>query len=208
MSISLQKGQGISLTKESPSVMKFYIACGWQEDAGVDIDVSAFACRIEQDGNPYLLNGPSPYSNLCFFNNVSIPGGGIVHSGDNRSGANRPEVRGTPAEKDDEAITVDISALDPSVDEIAIFLTIHDAAARRQSFDKVHDSFVRICENSETGREIAVYKPSEDFGSYTAIQIGALMKRNGVWEFEAVGQGYVAPFEKIVEQFVKNAATA
>lgn len=204
MGISLQKGQGISLQKEAPSVSRFYIACGWQEDAGVDVDVSAFACKIDETGNPYLLNGPDPYSNLCFFNNTAIPGNGVIHSGDNRTGANRPEMRGTPAEKDDEAITVDINALDPSCDEVAIFLTIHDAAARRQSFSKVHDSFVRICENNESGREIAAYKPSEDFGAYTAIQIGALIKRQSGWEFEAVGQGYVAPFEQIVGQFVKN----
>lgn len=202
MSISLTKGSAISLTKEAPSVSKFYIACGWGEQQGVDIDVSAFACKIAPDGNPYLFAGPDPYSNLCFFNNVKIPNGGIVHSGDNLCGKNNPQLRGTPAEFDDESIIVDINSLDPAIDEIAIILTIHDAAAKRQSFGTVRDCFIRITENDASGREIASYKPTEDFRDYTAVMIGSLMKRNGSWEFEAVGQGYVASFEQVVGQFV------
>jgi tellurium resistance protein TerD len=201
--ISLQKSQAISLTKESPSVSKFYIACGWGEQQGVDIDVSAFACRIESDGSPYLFAGPDPYSYLCFYNNTVIPGRGIVHSGDNRCGKNNPAARGTPAEFDDEAITVDINALPPEVDEIAVILTIDQAAAKRQSFGTVRECFIRIAENGPDGREIASYKPTEDFRDYTAVMIGSLMKRNGGWEFEAVGQGYVASFEQVVGQFVK-----
>ena len=202
MGISLTKGQGISLSKESGAT-RFYIACGWHEENGVDVDVSAFGCKVDADGSPYLLPGPDQYSNLCFFNNERTPDGAIVHSGDNRTGANNPSMRGTAAEHDDEAITVDIGALDPAIDEVAIILTIHDAATRRQSFNKVKDSFVRICENDENGREIAAYKPTEDFGDFTAIQIGSLMKRTSGWEFEAVGQGYVATFEQVVGQFVK-----
>lgn len=203
MSISLVKNQSISLTKESPSVSRFYIACGWAEQAGVDIDVSAFACRIESDGSPYLFAGPDPYSYLCFFNNTSIPQGGVTHTGDNRTGRNCATRSGQPDEHDDEAIVVDVSKLPPEVDEVAIVLTIDDARAKRLSFGTVRDCFVRIAENDASGREIASYKPTEDFRDHTAVVIGSLMKRASGWEFEAVGQGYVADFTQIVAQFVK-----
>ena len=205
MTISLQKKQSISLSKEAPSVSKFYIACGWQEQAGIDVDVSAFCCKTGQDGNPYLFAGPDPYSFLCFFNNTNIPGNGVVHSGDNLSGKNRPELRGTTAADDDESIIVDISALPAEVDEIAIVLTINEATAKRLSFGQVKDCFVRIAENDMTGRVLASYKPTEDFSAFTSIQIGSLMRRASGWEFEAVGQGYVADFEQIVGQFVDGA---
>ncbi len=199
--ISLEKGQAISLEKAAPSVSKFYVALGWQEQSGMDLDVSAFVCKNDANGNPVLFPGSDPLSNLVFFNNVKSPDGAVQHSGDNLSGADNVAARGTPAEKDDESITIDFDRLNPEVDEIAIILTIHQAAERGLSFSKVRDSFIRIAEGDASGREVASFKPTEDYSDKTAVQLGSFMKKGGHWQFEAVGQGFVASLNSIVAQF-------
>jgi tellurium resistance protein TerD len=214
--ISLEKGQGISLEKEAPGVSKFYIALGWDEvtTEKVDPDVSAFCCKTDASGNPMLYpnnaataQGDINYGNLVFYNNSSSADGAVTHQGDNLTGKNRPEYRGTPAENDDEAIVVDTARLDPNIDEIGIVITIDKVRERGQTFERVPNSFIRICENDAAGREIATFKLNERFKSFTAVQFGSLIKQGSGWEFQAVGEGYGdrnAPvtFTDVVGQYV------
>ncbi len=213
--ISLQKGQGISLTKEAPSVRKFYIALGWLEERNVDPDVSAFLCKTDASGNPILFPNSAgsvqsevDYGNLVFFNNTRSADQAVIHVyGDNRTGKNAADRAGTPAEHDDEAISVDLDRLDPNVDEISFVVTIDGAKAKGQTFRNVRESFIRICENDAYGTEIARYKLDESFSPFTAVQFGSLVKTGNEWKFEAVGQGYgssqnVVDFETVVGQYL------
>jgi tellurium resistance protein TerD len=215
--ISLQKGQGISLQKESPSVSKFYIALGWAEQDGVDPDVSAFLCKTDASGNPMLypntaatIQSEIDYGNLVFFNNPRSQGdgGAVIHVyGDNRNGKNAASRVGTPMADDDEAISVDTAKIDPNIDEISFVVTIDEVKAKGLSFENVRQSFIRICENDGMGREIARYKLDESFAPFTAVQFGSLLKKGSGWDFEAVGQGYgskqqVVDFEAVVGQYL------
>ncbi len=220
MSISLTKSQGISLVKEAPSVTKFYIGLGWREQAGVDPDVTAFLCKTDSAGDPMLFPNtaatePSEieYGNLVFFNNTRSADGAVIHVyGDNRNGRNNPALKGTPAEFDDEAISVDTTTLNPEIDEISFVVTIDDCRAKGQTFANVRESFIRICENDGLGREIARYKLDESAAPFTAVQFGSLIRKGAGWNFEAVGQGYgsaqnVIDFQAVVGQYT-SAVTA
>ena len=213
--ISLQKGQGISLTKEAPAVSKFYIALGWLEEAGVDPDVSAFLCKTDAGGNPMLypntagqVQSEVDYGNLVFFNNTRSADQAVIHVyGDNRTGKNAADRAGTPAAEDDEAISVDLSKLDGNIDEISFVVTIDGAKSKGQTFRNVRNSFIRICENDGFGTEVARYKLDESFSPFTAVQFGSLIKEGSGWRFEAVGQGYgasnnVVDFEAVVGQYL------
>lgn len=214
MSISLTKGNSISLRKEAPSITKFYIALGWLEEAGVDPDVSAFLCKTGSSGEPVLYPNDAAtdmtehdYGNLVFFNNKQSVDGAVKHGGDNRNGKNDPRFVGTPMEDDDESITVDISSLDSAVDEISFVVTIDGAAAKGQTFQNVRQSFIRICENDGMGREIARFKLDESYTPNTAVQFGSLVKESNGWNFSAVGEGYgsrksVVTFEDVVAQYL------
>lgn len=214
-SISLTKGQGISLQKEAPAVSKFYIALGWDEAPNVDPDVSAFCCKTNASGNPVLFpnvgggdQSQIDYGNLVFFNNHKSADGAVYHLyGDNRSGKDRPELIGTPAQGDDEAIVVELNKVDAGVDEISFVVTIDGARSKGQTFSHVRNSFIRICEEGPTGREVARFKLDESFSPFTAVQFGSLIKEGSGWRFEAVGQGYgsaqnVVDFEAVVSQYL------
>lgn len=214
MGISLKKGEGISLSKEAPSVSKFYIALGWMEQSGCDPDVTAFLCKINASGDPILYPNNAAteqseidYGNLVFFNNARSADQAVIHVyGDNRNGKNATARAGTPAADDDEAISVDIAALNAEIDEISFVVTIDRCKERGQTFGNVRESFIRICENDGMGREIARYKLDESFAPFTAVQFGSLLKKGSGWIFEAVGQGYgnrdnVVEFEAVVGQY-------
>lgn len=96
MSINLQKGQKINLSKESRSGLnKVMVGLGWDEvpqKRGLfapkpqDIDCDAFAILLGYDGK--LLNHTNDIKQCTvFFNNLVWPGGSIRHMGDNLTGA-------------------------------------------------------------------------------------------------------------------------
>jgi tellurium resistance protein TerD len=216
MTISLKKGEGISLKKEAPGITKFYIALGWDEERGVDPDVTAFCCKTDASGNPVLYPNTAAteqsaidYGNLVFFNNPKSADGAVVHGGDNRTGKNNPALAGTAAADDDEQIVVDIAKLDPNIDEIAIVVTIDKVKELGLDFSRVRNSFIRICQNDATGRELAHHKITEDYASATAVAFGSLLKdQNGDWDFTAASQGFgskknVVDFEAVVGQYLK-----
>lgn len=183
MSIVLEKGARINLQKEAPGVSKFYLGLHWSEnkfDTGhdFDADVSAFALsggKLTDDRNFVFYN-----STTTLDGKPCTPCQGVVHSGDNRTGA---------AEGDDEVLIFDTSKIAPNIDEISIVVTIHDADARKQNFGQIRDIGVNIKE-LDTGKQLASFDLADAFSTETAVQIGSLEKKDGTWRFVSVGAGY------------------
>lgn len=177
MAVSLSKGGRVSLSKEVPGLKNIKVGLGWDAnatDTGAQFDLDASAFLVGADGK--VLSD----SHFIFYNNVTSPCGAIVHQGDNRTGE---------GEGDDEVIDIDLSKVDPAVDKIIFTVTIDEAEARGQNFGQVNNSFIRIV-NQEGGAEIAKYELDEDYSSETAINFGELYRKNGGWNFKAVGAGF------------------
>lgn len=181
MTIQLEKGARINLSKEFPTLTKVRAGLGWKAntfDSGgdFDLDVTLFGLRNDASGNPKLLADEF----MVFYNNLKSPDGAITHSGDNRTG---------DADGDDETVFVDLSKLDPRLDEISVVVTIYEADKRRQNFGQVRDSYIKLY-NDANGEVLASYLLEEDFSTVTAVQVGSFYKRDGQWSFKAVGAGY------------------
>jgi len=189
MSINLSKGSRINLSKESPSLKKANIGLGWdtnRTDTGLafDLDASVFMLGA---------NGKIPNEKyFIFYNNLNSPDNSTSHLGDNLSGE---------GEGDDETIQIDLTNVDPSVQELIFVVTIHDAEQRRQNFGQVRNSYIRIYDQ-ETGNEIAKYELEEDFSRETAIEFGRLYKKDNEWRFQAVGTGYNSGLQSFVDKYV------
>lgn len=181
MSINLEKGGRINLSKENPNLRKVRFGLGWDANgtdtgAEFDLDASLFICTSDAAGNPKLI--ADEY--FVFYNNKLSPDGAAVHSGDNRTGS---------GEGDDETIVVDISKLNPLATELSFIVTIHKADERRQNFGQVRNSYIKLYDD-ETGAEVAKYSLEDEFSTETAVQFGSLYKKDGSWLFKAVGTGY------------------
>jgi tellurium resistance protein TerD len=184
MPINLQKGQKIEI-----GLFRITVGLGWDPNEGTggafDLDASAFMLsssqRIPSEGF------------FVFYGNAASPDGALQHTGDDPTGGNSKN-------GDDESIRIDLSLVDPSVQEILFVVTIHEAVAKRQNFGQVRNSYIRVVDDSN-GQEIAKYELGEDFSIETAVEFGRLYLREGKWKFEASGIGYKEDLAFFVERY-------
>lgn len=179
MSVNLQKGQKVSLTKEAPQAHRILVGLGWDAkkkgffggDADFDLDASCFALR-----NGRLMSK----KDICYFGNRDVMKKAIHHHGDNLTGA---------GDGDDEQITVDLDKLDADVDKVVFVVNIYMAKMRRQSFGDVKNAFIRLVDEN-TGAELFRYNLSDGSVDKVAGLIFAeLYKYNDEWKFNAIGEG-------------------
>ena len=183
MAINLTKGQRIEI-----GLSKVGIGLGWDpnEGTGFDFDLDASAFMLGE-------NKKIPKDEFfVFYNNPLSPDQAVESSGDDTTGGS--------SDGDDETLTVDLSKVDPKIQEIIFTVTIHDFEARKQNFGQVRNSFIRIY-NVQTNEEIAKYELDEDFSIETAVEFGRIYKRNNEWKFEAMGIGYKGGLDYFVKKY-------
>ena len=181
MSISLQKGQKVSLSKEQAGLSKLLIGLGWDE---VKQSRGLFAPKpqpIDCDASAILLqNGKlMGKKDLVYFGNLRHSSGAIMHMGDNLTGA---------GDGDDEQIMVELNNLPDCYDRIVIVVNIYESVARKQHFGLIKNAFIRLVDANK-GTEMYKYNLTEDYSGKTAMIFGEVYRHNGEWKFSAVGQG-------------------
>lgn len=187
MAISLTKGGNISLTKTAPELKNVLVGLGWDARStdGDDFDLDASLFMLTDSGKV------RDEREFIFYSQLTSPCGSIEHTGDNRTG---------DGEGDDEQIKVHLDKIPSAISRLAITVTIHDAAARKQNFGQISDAFIRIV-NADNDVEIARFDLSEDYSTETAMIFGEIYRHNGEWKFKAVGQGYSGGLEAMCHQY-------
>ncbi len=190
MSVSLSKGQKVSLDK---SIVKAMVGLGWDTnkyDGGYDFDLDAAAFLLNANGKV------ARDEDFIFYNNLRSRNDAVVHTGDNRTGA---------GEGDDEVILFDFAKMPEDVQKIAITVTIHEADARRQNFGQVSNAYVRVArmesEDDMNGEEVLRFDLGEDFSIETAIVVCEIYRYNGSWKFNAVAAGYQGGLYALCKDF-------
>lgn len=185
MGINLEKGVSIRLKKDSDLLKNVQCNLLWTIDGKhkVDVDVSCLGYRIDSDSKEKLYS--EEY--FVFYNNLDSQDGALKHLGDER-------VQGG------ETVMVNLDNVQPGVDGIAVFITIHDAINRHQHFGLVKSASCQII-NEKTGDEIAVYNLKDSFDTMTAVHVGSFYRAGGEWEFKAIGSGMVADLGGILGHY-------
>lgn len=181
MSISLQKGQKVSLSKDHAGLAKVVVGLGWDE---VEQKRGFFAPKpqaIDCDASALLLeNGHlMRKDDIVYFGNLRHMTGTVQHMGDNLTGA---------GDGDDEQIIVDLSQIPQNYDKIVIVVNIYQALLRRQHFGLISNAFIRLVD-ARTNTEMCKYNLSENYSGMTAMIFGEIYRYNGEWKFNAIGQG-------------------
>lgn len=181
MSISLQKGQKVSLTKENAGLSRVIIGLGWDEVSqkkgffapkpqSIDCDASALV----------MVNGKLVDKNdIVYYGNLKHPSGTIQHMGDNLTGA---------GDGDDEQIVVDLARIPNEYDRIVIVVNIYQAVQRKQHFGMIQNAFIRLVDD-RNHTELCKYNLTENYSGMTAMIFGEVYRHNGEWKFNAIGQG-------------------
>lgn len=188
MAVSLQKGQKVDLTKGNPGLVKVIVGLGWDTNkysGGFDFDLDASAFLVGVNGKV------ASDADFVFYNNLKHPSGGVIHTGDNRTG---------DGEGDDEEIIIDFSKIPAAVDKIGIAVTIFDAVKRVQNFGQVSNAYVRIVDTSNS-QEVLRYDLAEDFSIETAIIVCELYRYSGEWKFNAIGSGFQGGLDTLCKNY-------
>lgn len=185
MSISLKKGQKVSLTKESAGLSNVLVGLGWDAvESKKGFLTSLFgtqAADIDCDATAILLKDGKfcDKNDVVYFGNLEHKSGTVRHMGDNLTG---------DGEGDDEQILIDLSKVPAEYDRIVIVVNIYDCIKRKQEFGMIKNAFIRIVDG-KTNREMCKYDLSEDYSGMTAMIFGEIYRHNGEWKFNAIGQG-------------------
>ena len=182
MSISLQKGQKVNLSKDNAGLSKVVIGLGWDEVQQTRGGLFAKKPKpIDCDASALLLiNGKlTNKSDIVYFGNLRHKSGAIQHMGDNLTGA---------GEGDDEQIIVDLSNVPAEYDRIVLVVNIYQAVQRNQHFGMVQNAFIRLVD-ARTNNEMCKYNLTENYSGLTALIFGEVYRHNGEWKFNAIGQG-------------------
>lgn len=178
MSINLQKGQKINLTKNNTSLKRIIVGLGWdtsnKPSANIDCDMSAFLCR----------NGKLVKENdiICYYH-LEHKSKAVVHQGDNLTGA---------GDGDDEQILIDLSKVPGVYDKIVFVANIYECLSRKQHFGMIENAFIRIVD-IDTHTKLCRYNLSENYDTMTAMIFGEVYRKDGEWKFNAIGQATKDP---------------
>ena len=183
MSISLVKGQKISLTKDNEGLSKIAVGLGWDENKGlrgffsgghsIDCDATAFLLRNDK------LNSSSGTADEVSYRNGSAQNNCVKHSGDNLTGA---------GDGDDETINVDLDKVPEDVNKIIFVVNIYQAESRKQDFGLIKNAFIRVY-NRENNQELCKFNLSDNYKGKTALICGEIYRHNEEWKFNAIGEG-------------------
>lgn len=185
MSVSLQKGQKVSLSKGNDGLSHVLVGLGWDEasktggglfgllrgQGGQSIDCDASALLLT-DGKLKNKN------DIVFFGNLKHHSGTVQHMGDNLTGAGAG---------DDEQILIDLAKVPEQYDHIVMVVNIYQAAQRKQHFGMIKNAYIRVVDG-HTNQEMCKYNLSDNYDGMTAMIFGEVYRHNGEWKFNAVGQ--------------------
>ncbi|EAZ88094.1 TerD family protein [Crocosphaera chwakensis] len=199
MSISLQKGQRISLSKEAPGLTQLMCGLGWDVAeqsgggffsalcGGQDFDLDASVLCL--DSNQKLTN----VKDVVYFGNLKHQSGAIIHQGDNLTGE---------GEGDDEVIIVNLSRIPPRISKLVFVVNIYQCLQRKQDFGQVQNAFVRLV-NGSNNKELARYDLSgRNYAEMTGMTLAEIYRHKNEWKMAALGNGFrVNGLEEILRKY-------
>lgn len=190
MSVSLQKGQKVSLSKESKEGLnKVIVGLGWDEapkKGGTGLLGALFGGGgktqdIDCDASAIMLKDGKFVDNkdVIYFGNLKHKSKSVRHMGDNLTGA---------GDGDDEQIMVELERVPAEYDRIVVVVNIYQAKKRNQHFGMIRNAFIRVVD-ARNNQELCKFNLSENYDNMTAMICGELYRSNGEWKFNAIGQG-------------------
>ena len=196
MSVSLQKGQKVNLSKDNARLAKVIVGLGWDEakpsgGGGGGFFATLFGGAatthqaIDCDASAIMLkNGKFvDRTDLVYFGNLKHKSGTVNHMGDNLTGE---------GEGDDEQIVIDLSRVPAEYDKIVIVVNIYQAVQRKQHFGMIENAFIRLVD-ARNNKEMCKYNLTENYSGMTAMIFGEIYRHNGEWKFNAMGNGTTDP---------------
>ena len=171
MSVSMVKGQRLSLEKPGGTLSMVRMGLGWDavkkrglfgsRDREIDLDASCVAFA------------DSRIADVVYFGKLVSDDGSIRHTGDNTTGA---------GDGDDESVIVDLSRLPVHVSSLVFTVSSFNG----QTFNEVDNAFCRLVDETN-GSELAKYTLTGG-GQQTGMIMARLYRHGDGWKMAAIGE--------------------
>ncbi|MGK7896617.1 MAG: TerD family protein [Xenococcus sp. (in: cyanobacteria)] len=187
MTISLEKGQRVSLTKNDPGLNELMCGLGWDVippsrgrffgKAQKDYDLDSSVICLDEHGKL------ADFKDIVCFSNLKHSSGAIIHYGDNLTGL---------GDGDDEVITIHLAQVPDRIYRLVFVVNIYKCLEREHDFSIVKNAFVRLV-NMAAHQEMVRYNLSgEPYKGMTGMKLAEVYRHNGEWKFAALGNGFRA----------------
>jgi tellurium resistance protein TerZ len=174
VSVSLTKGQTVSLTKQDGgSLSQVRMGLGWDAMKKKGLFGGSKQVSVDLDASALLLSADRQVLDIVYFGQLRSRDGSIMHTGDNRTGA---------GEGDDESIMVDLPRVPAEVVHIVFVVNSYSG----QNFSQIENAVARAVDSADRDRELVRYELSGS-GSHTAVVMARLSRSGGGWTFTAIG---------------------
>ncbi|HBY19777.1 MAG: stress protein [Clostridiales bacterium GWE2_32_10] len=205
MSVNLQKGQKVDLTKGNATLKKIMVGLGWDEVSSTPTKAKGFlgslmgggaqSQQVDCDASAILCNANSKITekgDVVYFGNLTHKTGAVKHMGDNLTGAGAG---------DDEQIFVNLPDMPSSYDKVVFVVNIYQAVQRKQHFGMIQNAFIRIVD-ADTNTELCKFNLSENYDNMTAMIFGEIYRYQNDWKFNAMGQPTTDPgLSEVIQRY-------
>ncbi|MBA2389539.1 MAG: TerD family protein [Geodermatophilaceae bacterium] len=173
MSVSLSKGQRVSLSKRGGGTLsRVRMGLGWDAVQKKGLFGKMKSQDIDLDASVLLFDRNNQLVDAVWFGQLRSADGSVVHTGDNLTGA---------GEGDDESIIVDLAVLPAHV--TALLFTVNSFTG--QNFSQIENAFCRLVD--ETNQDELARFDLSGSGAHNA-QLMAKVSRDGSgWSMTAIG---------------------
>lgn len=184
MSITLEKGQKLSLAKKDGGLTKVFMGLGWDPVAYGAGKKKGFlgsflgggsgggSVDIDLDASVIVFDDAKNVIDTVSYSKLNSTDGSIRHGGDNLTGQ---------GDGDDEVIYVDLEKLSAA----ASYLVFTVNSFRGQTFNEVDNAVARLVDDTNQ-TEICKYVLAEK-GAHTGVIMASLAKTESGWEMAAHG---------------------
>lgn len=191
MAIRIVKDKGIVL-----QMNKFLLGINWKfpvkgnsffrRSYEYDLDLAAFLIGT----NGKIIHDEY----FVFYNNLKSPDGSVEH-GESIINCVCPEDR--------ESVIVDLTKINPKVQEIVFTISIYGANEHGTKFGKIKESFFRIYKpgNYILGKEDYIYDLTEDISKCSSLELCRIYRSNEKWMVQALGIGHHGGLEELISKF-------
>ncbi len=188
MTVNLQKGQKVDLTKSGSGLNNILIGLGWDpvKKSGRGILSSLFGIgngpAFDVDASVIMLNEQSKLAkkdNVVYYGNLKDPSGSVMHMGDNLTGE---------GEGDDEQIKIDLNRVPNDIHHLIFVVNIYDCKSKKQDFGSIENAYIRVA-NGTSGQELMKFDLTENYAGKTALIAGEVYRYSNEWKFAAIGEG-------------------
>ncbi|KRB75801.1 hypothetical protein ASE01_12115 [Nocardioides sp. Root190] len=173
MSVSLAKGQRVSLAKSSgQSLSKVRMGLGWDAKKKKGLFGSKTQ-EIDLDATCLIFDARNELVDVVWFQQLQSKDKSIVHTGDNRTGE---------GDGDDESIIVDLVNISANAHTLVFVVNSFTG----QDFSQIENALCRLVDSTDE-RELARYELTGS-GTHNAQVMAKVYREGNGWVMQAIGQ--------------------